>query len=168
MKTQGTDALNFKQAVISAARNVINCKGRARRSEFWSVRILIAFVGIVSQSLTGLLNLLTIPLEIRRLHDAGHSGWWLAARWAVDIAFVLYCFEEYKSGRSPFDFFREQGFGYEQTMAFLEKYGIALLARVVAFLTIVVFWCQDSQPFTNKWGASDKYPEGITEATEKQ
>jgi uncharacterized membrane protein YhaH (DUF805 family) len=65
--------------------------GRARRKEYWYFtlfNLIIAFVLGLIDALVGTYGVLgslyslavllpTIGVSVRRLHDTGHSGWWL-------------------------------------------------------------------------------------------
>ena len=70
-------SLGFSEAVNKAASDIFKFEGRSRRSEYWWSMVIVSLVGIVLTPLFGfVLNLLTIPLTFRRLHDTGRSGWW--------------------------------------------------------------------------------------------
>lgn len=87
--------LTFQEAVQRALTvNYCNFEGRSSRSEFWWFTLftyILSFVlGLVSGLLfsegfadivsgaVGLALLLpSVGLSVRRLHDIGHSGWWL-------------------------------------------------------------------------------------------
>ena len=70
--------LQFTQAFNLATSRIFQIDGRSRRSEFWWMMLLVCGASIILTPLAGLvLELLTIPLKVRRLHDIGKSGWWL-------------------------------------------------------------------------------------------
>lgn len=96
--------MGFVGAIKEGYGNYFNFSGRASRPAYWwfqlwvlllpmglgifSVVAMVAhdgsgvkLVGILLAALFGLLFLGTIlpaiSLQVRRLHDAGHSGWWL-------------------------------------------------------------------------------------------
>ena len=161
--------LGFMEAVKTAlSERLWDWRGRSRRSEYWwtklayflSISLLFvigaffifqgkAVVGMVFMVLFALISLifslLLIPLEIRRLHDVGVSGWWLLGLYCLH--FICYILTS----------------GYTRAYELLENvseeplpvvfcsifyiYGLALL-----FLT----FC-DSKQESNKWGDSPKY-----------
>lgn len=93
----------FFQSIIYSARNTFSVRGRASRSEYWwfflfQMTFLIGLVLLVAlaadrydnTALTIFLGFLVVgfylwisicglTLTVRRLHDQGRSGWWLAA-----------------------------------------------------------------------------------------
>ena len=77
-------------AVGRALRGVVRVRGRASRSEYWWFVLVVAVVLLVAEGvdvvrgLDGTLPLVvwyasllpTLTLTVRRLHDAGSSGYW--------------------------------------------------------------------------------------------
>ena len=66
-------------------------RGRARRREFWLWTVVIVawsyFFAWAGDELPQRILATAFWLQaIRRLHDAGHSGWWIAAFVVVEIA----------------------------------------------------------------------------------
>jgi uncharacterized membrane protein YhaH (DUF805 family) len=97
--TSRNPQMGFRQSVISCFRQYISASGRATRAEYWWFFLFTALVYVVILGI-GLLGVMaggaswadlsitlvvissfillppTISVLIRRLHDAGHSGWW--------------------------------------------------------------------------------------------
>lgn len=88
--------VTFGEAVNKAlGQNYCNFNGRASRSEYWWFVLFMAIVnsaigfvlGIFNSSETGISIITSIVglafllpglgLCVRRLHDTGHSGWWV-------------------------------------------------------------------------------------------
>ena len=91
--------MSIGQAVSSVFSKYATFSGRARRSEYWWWYVFVAVVGVVAavidqvaglnfgdatvaggwvSGIAGLLLFLpTFAVFVRRLHDTGHSGWWL-------------------------------------------------------------------------------------------
>ena len=80
--------MTFEQAVAACLRNYATFQGRATRSEYWFFQVfllLMALAGLILARLLGtslpllavLLCLLlpNVAVTVRRLHDAGLSGW---------------------------------------------------------------------------------------------
>lgn len=84
--------MSFSQATRAFFARCFDYSGRSSRSEYWyallflllaSAACTIVDAAIGHPVFSSLFNLLTflpnISLAIRRLHDTGHSGWWLLA-----------------------------------------------------------------------------------------
>lgn len=99
--------MGFGEAIKEGYRNYFNFSGRATRSAFWwfwlwyililgiMLALLVSGVMLQHQHAAGALPVLLlggvfalavlgniIPIfsaQVRRLHDAGHSGWWVGA-----------------------------------------------------------------------------------------
>jgi uncharacterized membrane protein YhaH (DUF805 family) len=96
--------MGFGEATRALFVNWLDFRGRASRSEFWYALLFIALAGFACGIVDGVaqtglfslaLNLILflpgLSLQIRRLHDGGHSGWWLAATPAL-VAVVVGAF----------------------------------------------------------------------------
>lgn len=104
--------MRFTEAINSGFVNVLNYSGRASRSEYWFFQLFCFLVslllylwhqGVMQGKLLpelALIFLLFIPLNIslsvRRLHDTGRSGYWIALPlvpiFGIIAIFVLYEF----------------------------------------------------------------------------
>lgn len=85
--------MNPVESVVTCIKKYFNFKGRARRSEFWWFALSIVllyflstFLGFVVPAVSLVISICVILLFIpnvaaltRRLHDANHSGWWVAS-----------------------------------------------------------------------------------------
>lgn len=90
-------SMTIGESVKKVLSNLFNFKGRARRSELWMywlfyflVSMVLMFIvkpwPVVSFIVYTLLHLSLWSVTVRRLHDRGHSGWW------VTIAILLSTF----------------------------------------------------------------------------
>ena len=151
--------LDFGDAVKQAVNRVFEFKGRSRRSEYWWTMLFVYIIDIVLTPAFGsLLHLATIPLTVRRLHDTGHSGWWLFGSYLANAILVIMLIVDYimaivSIAGGAF----EDGGGLEFLLVTLGKYAIAITLLIVYKLLILIFLCQDSDKKTNKYGASPKY-----------
>ena len=81
--------MTFEVAVMRCLRRYASFEGRATRSEFWWFQLFTVLMVLVALMLEGLLDwpaLFLVPVValalpniaagVRRLHDAGLSGWW--------------------------------------------------------------------------------------------
>ena len=104
-------------SVKSALTNYFDFKGKATRKEFWTFYFFTLIVALAFGLIDGLLgisglsNLVTIALTIptiscgiRRMHDAGKSGWFIIVP-VVNLIFLLSASgsagNENDSGTSP-------------------------------------------------------------------
>lgn len=94
-------SLTLGESIKSVLGNLTNFKGRARRSELWwywlayfIVMMVLAFVlgafPVVLSVIAFLLQLTTWSVTVRRLHDRGHSGWWVAASIIIGLISNIY------------------------------------------------------------------------------
>jgi len=103
--------MGFMTAVTTCYGKYVTFTGRARRSEFWWFFLWTILVAIVASiidhvvdpppagvpysvgivyGLFMLINLLPgLAVEIRRLHDTNHSGWWLFICLVPILGFLL-------------------------------------------------------------------------------
>ncbi len=111
-QTPSNPQMGFRHSIISCFRQYISASGRATRAEYWwfflftsLVYIVILGIGLLGAMAGGaswsnlsitlvvisLFVLLppTISVLIRRLHDAGHSGWWWLLSFVPFGGFVL-------------------------------------------------------------------------------
>lgn len=96
--------LSLSDAVMNVMSSYGDVTGRASRSEFWwwvaFVSVFLPCVNILSQMIgfeviwvfaAGLLVIPSLCVMIRRIHDSGHSSWWLLlALTGVGVIVVLY------------------------------------------------------------------------------
>jgi len=158
--------LSFSEAFNSATSRIFDFSGRSRRSEFWWVMALVYAVNIFLTPILGFfLELLTVPLSFRRLHDTGRSGWWCGVSLILRFGFVaavLYDVISYLlhilglanvSRLYDYDTYGMIG----NILAMYAKYGLWGLAIIVYQLVLLVFYCLDSEVEENDYGESPKY-----------
>lgn len=155
-----TPSLGFVEALNAATSKIFQMKGRSRRSEFWWTQLLVIISGILLTPIIGnILSLLTIPLKVRRLHDVGRSGWWIAISLILNIfSFIFVCAITIKYFVSAiysnyFDF----------SASLLLNYLVFGIIVWIYNIIMLVFYCMDSKPDTNAYGPSPKYVEEIKE-----
>lgn len=99
MKEKGDYVMNILQRYFKAFENYFNVSGRASRADYWSfilVNLLITCIlefapDMVSTIYSLIVFIPVITLVIRRLHDAGRSGWWwLLVFTGIGSIYVLY------------------------------------------------------------------------------
>lgn len=156
-----TPQLTYKEALKNATDKIIQIQGRSRRSEYWWTKGTVFLIGLILARLLSpfgllVLNLLTIPLTFRRLHDTGRSGWWLGVSILLRCALIVILFV---------DIFRIISMGvydmdvdiYHMIFPMIGKYlvwgGISILYDIL----LIVLLCLDSDKETNQYGESPKY-----------
>lgn len=149
--------LDFGEALKQSTDKIFQCKGRARRSEYWWTMLVVYLVTFfLTPFIGGILALLTIPLTIRRLHDTGKSGWWyipiLILKGAFLIFFLVDIITMIISVASTNPDIMLASFTY-----FITKYVLFFVLISVYNIVLIIFLCMDSDQGTNKYGESPKY-----------
>lgn len=162
---QGTPQMQIGEAIQRWLANLTNFNGRARRSEFWWVMLVVGvggwllnlIFGAIGGTFGGILQLivgiaeiiLTASLLVRRLQDTGKPAilaWIFYGLYAIVLIMALITVLSAKSGSA-------EGavgglLGTAALSIILMIYGIVLL----------IFLCMDSNMGPNKYGPSEKYP----------
>ena len=163
---QGLPQLDFGTALQTAISRIKETEGRSRRSEFWwtMLAMMIPFVilwiinrgmmtvvpAIIVSLISAGIWFCSLPLQIRRLHDTGRGGTLalvLAGVYALQLLLSIVTVIMYSNGN------------YMGVLSMGTWVGLVALVYFVLFIICVVFWCQDSQPGTNQYGPSPKYPD---------
>ena len=171
--------MNPIESITTCLKKYAIFKGRARRSEFWwfmlfifVIQIALSFlslvapaVGYVSIIISLLLLLPQWGVLTRRLHDSGHSGWWIIA--TMLLCLVYYGIFLYVMGGNPAALSSNPADAMAVGQSFAESIqqhpGLATvmffsaIGTLVLFLITLVFALQDSKWETNKYGPSPKY-----------
>ena len=172
---QSTPSLDPIEAINTSFNKIFQFNGRSRRSEYWWTQTFILALNVLIPILVPtffallclcLLDLMKIPLTVRRLHDTGRSGWW----WGVEILlwFVFFiCLSDdilhyvdvvLLSTHEPNLAVSPQSFVIDMLLD-LFKHGIFFFAIMIYKLVLLIFCCLDSEPNENDYGDSPKYVE---------
>lgn len=151
MNTQQLPQLSIGGALKAACNKIFQFNGRSRRSEFWWTALVVLIINAITQdTISWLMYLLMIPITFRRLHDTGRSGWWwgagIIATYAICIILAI------DLGISSLIHFPSAA-----VSAFLGKFILFAIAYIAYHIVMIVFLCQDSEPFENRYGESPKY-----------
>lgn len=85
-----TPSLSFSEALNKSTCKIFQFTGRSRRSEYWWTMLLVYLLNIVLTPFIGIfIDIATIPLTFRRLHDTGRSGWWWGICAILQVAFFI-------------------------------------------------------------------------------
>ncbi|MBO4826832.1 MAG: DUF805 domain-containing protein [Prevotella sp.] len=174
-KMKAKPQLSLSEALKEAMSKLTVMKGRSRRSEFWWTALVaaifgwvIGFIPILGGIVTILLTLAMIPLAVRRLHDAGHSGWWYAVSlvlgWitgGIYIVKMMPIFEKMADNANAEKMLDKMMEVYSDPLVVC-----LMLVSFILGIIMLVFFCQDSKPYPNKWGVSPKYDSDEIEVIE--
>lgn len=166
------------EAVKTCFKKFFDFTGRARRSEFWWFFLFIIIVSSVFQYLGGFHPVityiglfcslvLTIPqlsALTRRLHDTGHSGWWVLiyalAILVVYGALIAIFYPLADQLMAEGDNMMLAGLVADAFMDSPTAAGILMCGIIVAiilWLITFIFSVMDSKWGENKYGPSPKY-----------
>lgn len=166
---QPIPSLDFMTAVKLAFARLKDMEGRSRRSEFWwtMLAMMIPFfiIWILNRAATSIVPslifsligaciwLCTVPLQVRRLHDTGRGPTLAYINAGLYILTLIWSFVSV---------IMLQNLSLDNlgTIGTLTTFmGLVALVYFVITIILIVFWCQDSQPGTNQYGPSPKYPD---------
>ena len=180
-QTNATEALprpmmGLVEAVKVCFKKYIDFTGRARRSEYWwfafftfLLSMACSYVDAWLKGLAGVqfvdsiaalvVFLPSLAVSFRRLHDTGHSGWWIGTGWLFLLASMLVgvwyaggdlvtMFNAYKDG------FYELGRAAYHAGAIGS---VPIVLWSIIAIAVLIFTLTDSQEEENKYGRSPKY-----------
>ena len=157
-------SLGFKEAVKTAWGKLTDSNGRARRSELWWCFLLYVIVNLVlsifvknpiaSNVLSTILLLLISAVTVRRLHDTGKCGWWVAA----SIILTVYS-SFYLIGSGFYETLNTVTPSQEEIMKIFKDplLLVPTLLQGIVNIVILIFSLLDSKVEENKYGPSPKY-----------
>lgn len=158
-------ALNFTEAINLSTSQILQFCGRARRSEYWWTMLAIVGVSIILTPFIGFfLDLATIPLTFRRLHDTGRSGWWWGAGAILKLIFIISLVYDI-----VMSFMNSQNMiENEENVVYtiIAKYSILMLLIFIHKIIMLVFMCIDSEQDSNEYGDSPKYSDITNDNTD--
>ena len=154
--------LSFAEAVKLNFARITDFKGRSRRSELWwnylvytiltfCLSLLLGTNYMLAAIISFILQLVIVPVTIRRMHDGGHSGIWVVAAVLLNIATNVYGFM--KGFASLGDLSPEEVMSVISNPAFI---GLTLASMVVQ-IVIFIFAVMEGDKGENQYGASTKY-----------
>lgn len=172
--------MGFGEAVQTCFKKAITFKGRARRSEFWywylftflvsmATSIVSAMIPSSNVLLTTILSMgtfawgiftaiATFAVATRRLHDTGRSGWWYGVTLIFGFVWAVWFFIQLFG--MAIDIPNVDAMTSEDTImliiSLLGKMLIPLLISFIYGIVLLVWFCTDSQPGTNKYGTNPK------------
>lgn len=155
--------LDFVTAVKLAIARVKDMEGRSRRSEFWWTMLALFIVNIILMLipfgwiLSLILWVCTIPLQCRRLHDIGKGNTLVYIYSGVYVVMmILSKYQSYLAEKAlkSFDF---SAASTHDTLVI--PMIIVGLAALVLGIILLIYFVKDSQPGTNQYGPSPKYPD---------
>ena len=154
--------LSFAEAVKLNFARITDFKGRSRRSELWwnylaytiltfCFSLLLGTNYMLAAIISFFLQLVIVPVTIRRMHDGGHSGIWVVAAVLLNVAANVYGFMN--GFASLGDLSPEEVMSVISNPAFI---GLTLASMVVQTV-IFIFAVMEGDKGENQYGASTKY-----------
>lgn len=154
--------LSFAEAVKLNFARITDFKGRSRRSELWwnylaytiltfCFSLLLGTNYMLAAIISFILQLVIVPVTIRRMHDGGHSGIWVVAAVLLNVAANVYGFMN--GFASLGDLSPEEVMSVISNPAFI---GLTLASMVVQTV-IFIFAVMEGDKGENQYGASTKY-----------
>lgn len=145
--------LGFSEAINASTSKIFQFTGRSRRSEFWWTMLLVCIISILLTPLVGFfVDLATIPLTFRRLHDIGKSGWWYGCYITLKVTFLASVIIDVIMSMINADYLVDYQDQLSYTM--LLKYGIWLGIIIIYQIILLILFCIDSEIEENKYGNS--------------
>ena len=155
--------LDFGTAVKLSLSRIKDMEGRSRRSEFWwttlaivIVNIVLSFIPVAGPILCICVWLAACPLMIRRMHDTGRGPVLVYIYMALYVIMQILALVTYFKAKSATTWADIDAAASTGVISLL----VTIPAAIIGII-LIVFWCQDSQPFTNQFGPSPKYPDGM-------
>jgi len=164
--TKALPRLGFSEAIKKNFSSLTDIKGRSRRSELWWNFLLYIIISMVINTVLSALPLvqgiaafivqlvIMAAVTVRRLHDRGQSGLWVAASFALGLIAQIYIcnsgFYELMNSLNP---------DPNKIVEILTQPALMILGVIsfVVNIVILVFCLMDSKPEENKYGPSPKY-----------
>ena len=153
--------IQFPDALQRWFANLTNFNGRARRSEFWWTMLAVGvgayILNLIFTSIGGKFGYFMVfvvylaecfallSITARRLQDTNKPGilawifYGIMAFWALTIFLAVVSFSS-----------------FTVTLGTIST-GLLILNSILG-IVLIVFCCLDSQPGTNQYGPSEKYP----------
>ena len=166
------------EAVKTCLKKFFDFKGRARRSEYWWFILFGIIVSSVFSFFGGFLPILTVVGAIcsivllipqlsamtRRLHDRGHSGWWvfiyglgLLVVYGTMCA-VLYPYADQLLGEGGnMELANVMADTFMESPTAATVMAFTSIGVIILWFVILVFTVKDSTWTENKYGPSPKY-----------
>lgn len=146
--------MGFGEAVSTGFKKYVTFSGRARRSEYWwwwlfsFIMGLFSFIPVIGKIITVVMFLPSLTMSVRRLHDIGRTGWWMAAPMGFSVLGGVFIFSGAVTGLG----------GHGSSGGFIAILGIiCLICAIVSSVLVLVWAFIDSKPEANQYGPSPKY-----------
>ncbi len=160
-----TPKLGFGEAVKRVLNNVINFKGRARRSEYWWYMLAVCIANFILSIALGsmplvqniasiIISLSAVSVTVRRVQDSGKNPIWVYIEFVSSIFMTIYMFTS-----GFFEMMNTVNPNPNDIIKLLSNPLFWLPAIISTFTGIVIFvFCLfDGTVGPNKYGDSPKY-----------
>lgn len=149
------ETLSFNEAIRKSTNRIFQLTGRSRRSEYWWTMFAAVLVSMAIPLAAVIMNILTIPLTFRRLHDTGRSGWWWGIRFVGYFIFICLSIGDIMVMLTEPSL--------EQLYSFAFKQILWMMGFAIYHIVFIIILCLDGEPETNEYGESEKYFIEITD-----
>lgn len=142
--------IEFGESIKICFNKFADFTGRARRSEYWWFYLFAQLVSSFTCGIGGLVCFIPMmAVTVRRLHDTGRSGWWYFLPLIVMLVGMCFFIPLVIAGDiNKNDMLTGTG---------AVIYFVSMLAVLAISIMLLVFCCQDSHRYENKYGPSPKY-----------
>lgn len=160
-----TPKLGFGEAVKKVLSNIINFKGRARRSEYWwymlavcianfILSIALGFMPLLQNIISIIISLSTVSVTVRRMQDSGHSPIWVYIEFVSGIFLTIYMFTS-----GYMEMLNTVNPNPNDIIRFMSNplFWLPALVATITGMVIFIFCLFDSQIGPNRYGDSPKY-----------
>lgn len=158
--------LSFGEAIKKNLNSLTDFNGRSRRSELWWNWLIYAIISVVLRTFLGsyplLLDIVSTvvmfgllsAVTVRRLHDRGQNGLFVAASFVLSVISTIYA-----NMSGLYDIANTINPNKEKIIEISTQPGIITitLLLIIVNITILVFSLMDSKKEENKYGISPKY-----------
>ena len=160
-----------RYGVGSALRKYAQFSGRSPRREFWLFTLVVLIGSFVASGIDlalfgfsieangplsigfGLAVLLPgITVSVRRLHDRGWSGWWVAPYALFSVVSVLATIAEFFGLVSIDSWFIAMFGNLDGLTPTVGIFGVVSFLFAVYIIWLIVTWCRASQEGPNRYG----------------
>ena len=145
--------MRFTEAVKTCFKKSFVFKGRARRSEYWWWVLFSFLLGSLY------IAIVSAAANVRRLHDVGLSGWWYGGTLIYLLIWIIWITVECVRIALNLNLAPNATPDMVSNAILMQLIGKILITYIpymIYSVVLLVFYCLDSKPGTNKYGDNPK------------